>query len=142
MAKLFNEDTEDGADYQARAVREFLRTRTIEKSWNEKYHCYDAQPEIDRWYNGRERGYVVSLKVRMKGQINIAFFEHRSSDSIAAFVWNQETFGKVPTINGLLEAKPELVNETNYSFEVGYGKVRQMADFIFKTLEDFWLENS
>ncbi len=74
----------DGADYQARAVLAFLQSNDnlIEDSWNTERGKYEANINIGRWENCREQGYVLSMMSQNRRQINIAFFEHRNSDSI------------------------------------------------------------
>ena len=131
---------EDGANYQAKAVLAFLQARCdIEESWNKEYHKYDAEPEVARWENCREQGYVVSMRAKNNEQINIAFFEHRNSDSICAVKWEQSTIN-APTID---TAKFGKIYKTKFdvSHSVGYGKVVEMADWIKKELDSFWSEN-
>ena len=53
---------------------------------------------VARWENCREQGYVISLRLpTYSKQLNIAFFEHRNTDSICAIVWEQRTLNS-PTI--------------------------------------------
>lgn len=92
----------DGANYQAKCVLAILQhdDSLIEESWNNEISRYDANVEVGRWENCREQGYVVSMKNSKFDQINIAFFEHRNSDSISVVVWNQNTIN-TPNIDSM-----------------------------------------
>lgn len=82
--KLFQNP--DGSNHQARAVLAYLSAHdAIEASWSDERKCYDACPEVNRWHNCREQGYVVTMRSKdYSRQVNIAFFEHRNSDGICA----------------------------------------------------------
>lgn len=131
---------DDGANYQAQAVLAFLRgTGNIEESWNAEFKYYDAKPEVARWHNCREQGYVVSLRgPRYSNQINIAWFEHRNSDSICAVEWNA-TYTNPPTINDIPEDAPFYKSKWDVSHSVSVGKASEMADWINERLHSFWL---
>lgn len=127
----------DGADYQARAVLVLLqREADIEESWNKEYKKYDAEIKVARWENGREQGYIVSLVGREGGQLNIAFFNHRNSDSISAVKWKQESMNTL-TID---TAKFGDVYKDKYdtSHSVEYGKAYEMAEWIVNELREHW----
>lgn len=135
--QLLNEYLLDGADEQARAVMCMLQGRDIEKSWNEECLRYKAEIKIARWENCREQGYVVMLRSEdWKEQLNIAFFEHRNSDGIHAVKWLQNTMNS-PNID---TAKFGDVYETKYdtSYNVSYGEITKMANWIFDELTAFW----
>ena len=129
---------EDGAGYQARAVLMFLQSAcNIEDSWDDKFKKYDAEIKVARWENCREQGYIVSLNSRgYKDQLNIAFFEHRNSDSICAVKWQQSSMNSL-TIE---DAKFGDVYKTKYdvSFDVKYGEVLKMSDWIINEFTEFW----
>jgi len=130
---------QDGANHQARAVLVFMQPYIdIEKSWDEERKRYCAKIEVARWENCREQGYVLSVKSKdYSKQLNIAFFEHRNSDSIHAVKWEQCTLNS-PTID---TAKfPDDVYNTKFdtSFSVGYGKIVSMSEWIQNELEEFW----
>ena len=130
----------DGAGVQAKAVLAFLQnTSGIEDSWNDGRNCYTATPNIARWENCREQGYVISMQCA-NNQINIAFFEHRNSDSICAVMWNQYSINSI-TIE-TAEFGDVYQTKFDVSFEVGYGKVVEMADWIWENLELFWSNNN
>jgi len=116
----------DGANYQAQAVLAFLRKGR-----------YNREPYVDRWINGRETGYVCSLRSEdFSRQLNIAFFEHRNSDQICAVKWEQCTLNP-PTIdtaefNGVYSSKWDVSNT------VSYGNVVEMAEWIIAELNSFY----
>ena len=134
----------DGAGAQARAVLAYLQVKEgVESSWSDDGKRYMAEPKIARWENCREQGYVISLyhhggRLGSSTQLNIAFFEHRNSDSICAVLWCQSTMNS-PTID---TAQFGEVYKTKWevSHEVGYGKPADMADWISNELDGFWAE--
>ncbi|GIV43853.1 MAG: hypothetical protein KatS3mg035_0976 [Bacteroidia bacterium] len=134
---------DDGANFQAQAVLAFVRRHggELQISYNRDERMYEAEPKVARWENCREQGYVISLRSKnYKRQLNIAFFEHRNSDSICAVKWEQTTLNS-PTID---TAQFGDVYKDKYytSFSVGYGEVLKMANWIVKQLEEFWTETS
>tara|TARA_R110002012_G_scaffold90697_1_gene221622 strand:- start:441 stop:866 length:426 start_codon:yes stop_codon:yes gene_type:complete len=138
MTKLENY-LEDGANYQARATLMFLqRDADIEESWNDEWKRYDAEIQVARWENCREQGYVVSLRNKKREQLNIAFFEHRNSDSICAVKWQQES---INTLN-IDNAKFGDVYKDKYdtSHSVDYGKAYEMAEWIIEQLRKHWIK--
>lgn len=138
MAKLFIRP--DGASPQAAAVLAYLREGDgIEESWSADLKDYQADPQVDRWHNGREQGYVVSMRAKNYGkQINIAFFEHRNLDSICAIVFEVFTMNP-PTLADI----PEGVYKTKWDTakDFGYGEAAQMATWIKEQLVSFWKAN-
>lgn len=134
--KLFHNP--DEANYQARAVLAILNSRNIEDSWNSDKGQYEAQPKVERWENCREQGYVIVFLVGYHSpQLNIAFFEHRNSDSICALKWEQNTIN-TPTID-TLDAKGQVYkNKWDVSKSVEVGEYDAMADWIMESLETFY----
>lgn len=136
MAKLFQNP--DGSNYQARAVLAYLQSHDrIESSWDKESKRYLAEPEVDRWHNCREQGYVVSLKLydSQCKQINIVFYEHRNSDSICALVF-EGLYLNPPTIDNLPEGVYK--DKYDYTHSVEYGKPAEMAAWIMQQLETFY----
>lgn len=131
---------QDGANYQARATLMFLqRNANIESSWNQEYKCYNAEINVARWENCREQGYIVSLCSKKFGggeQLNIAFFEHRNSDSICAVKWEQNSINSI-TINNAVFGDA-YKNKYDISHSVSCGEAYQMAEWITKELTEFW----
>lgn len=138
MTKLENY-LEDGANYQARATLMFLqRNANIEESWNAEYKTYDAEIKVARWENCREQGYVVSLINKKREQLNIAFFEHRNSDSICAIKWQQESINTLTIDNAEFGDVYKDKYDTSHSVE--YGKAYEMAKWIIKELTEHWIK--
>lgn len=139
-----SEYNNDGASYQSKAVLAFLQVMTIEESWNKEYHKYDAEPLVSRWENCREQGYVIVLRHLFPNneykQLNIAFFEHRNVDNLCAVKWEQVTIN-APTIDN---AKFGNIYKDKYdtSFDVSYGEIDKMAEWIKKELINFWVINN
>ncbi len=139
MADLFINP--DGANYQAQAVLAYLRGHDgIEQSWDG--HRYAAEPQVDRWHNCREQGYVVSLRSFGYGdQINIAFFEHRNSDRICAVKWRGTT-PNPPSINDIPKSHSFFADKYAVDHSVAHGEAAEMAAWIFDQLSVFWRETS
>jgi len=137
MANLFGVN-EDGANYQARAVRAYLSMYDgIDESYDKEWHRHKAEPKINRWHNGREQGYVISMKNNdYSRQINIAFFEHRNSDNICAIEWEQFTLNP-PTIENA-DFGNVYKDKYDVSHQVNVGMASEMANWIFQRLTDFW----
>ena len=142
MSTALKNYLDDGANYQARSVLMFLQNCSdIEESWDDIKKKYMADISVARWENCREQGYVVSLNSSdYKRCVHIAFFEHRNSDSICAVKWEQAGLINSPTIN---TAKFGDMYKDKYdvSFEVTWGKIKDMADWIKGELREFWLDS-
>jgi len=131
----------DGANPQARAVLSFIQDFTIEKSWNDEAKEYDACPKVARWENCREQGYVISMRTKdYQKQLNIAFFEHRNSDSIHAIKWEETTMNS-PTIETAQFKGQVYKDKYDTSFSVPYGAIVKMAKWIETELTAFWEAN-
>lgn len=135
-------DNHDGANYQAQCVLAILRHLAIEESWDADRMAYDFEPwsypEVDRWQNCREQGYVIYWRLSRK-QINIAFFEHRNSDNICAVEWEQLTTN-APTID-TMDRNQIYKDKWDVSKTVSYNKFSEMADWIMERLTAFYLAN-
>lgn len=132
-----NDYMNDGANHQAKAVLAFLQSHSgIENSWDDKQHRYLAEPDVARWENCREQGYVVSMRNKAGNQLNIAFFEHRNSDDICAVEWEQNTLNP-PNID---TARFYFIYKNKYdvSCSFDYGQVMEMANWIYSRLETYW----
>lgn len=133
---LFGQN-EDGANAQAKAVRAYLASHDgIEASWHAEWKRYTAEPKISRWENCREQGYVVWMKSRdCQRQINIAFYEHRNTDSICAIKWEQSTMN-APTIDTMPD--DVMKDKWDIAHSVNYGEPAAMASWVFDQLTEFW----
>lgn len=138
MTKLENY-LEDGANYQARATLMFLqRDAHIEESWDNEWKRYEAEIQVARWENCREQGYVVSLRNKKREQLNIAFFEHRNTDSICAVKWQQESMNTLTINNAIFGDVYKDKYDTSHC--VGYGKAYEMAEWIIEQLREHWIK--
>jgi hypothetical protein len=132
---------QDGADYQAKAVLAYLQIEPeLDASYNKERHVYESDIQVGRWENCREQGYVLSLRVE-GSQLNIAFFEHRNSDSICAIRWEQCTIN-TPTIETIQHAEGVYESKRDISFEVSWEEFRKMADWIKKELNNYYKEKT
>lgn len=135
-----NEYLKDGASKQARAVLCFVQDFTIEESWNDQHKIYEATPTVARWENCREQGYIISLRSRTHKQLNIAFFEHRNSDSIHAIKWEQAAMNSI-TIDTAKFNGQCYSDKWDTSYRVSYGEVSDMADWIINEFTNWWVSN-
>lgn len=136
MIKLIN----DGANYQAQAVLAMLGNFKIEESWNDTTKDYDANFRLGRWENCREQGYILSLRSSdYKRQLNIAWFEHRNSDSICAIKWEQLSTNSLnidtANFNGQCYS-----DKWDVSKSVGYGQILEMKIWIEEQFTKFWVD--
>lgn len=132
----------DGANAQAQAVLAYIRMYVgLENSWSREESRYLAEPEVNRWHNGREQGYVVTLRSsNYKRNIHIAFYEHRNSDSIHAVKFELSGLINPPTINDIPEDHPFYNSKWDTNHSVSVGKAMEMADWIYEELNNWWEE--
>lgn len=137
MQVNLREYLQDGANEQAQAV-----LALVKYLWSEDNDEHiDTEARVGRWENCREQGYVISIKGGIGlEQVNIAFFEHRNSDVICAIKWHQSTIN-TPTIDVAenIDFNGEVYQEDKYdvSRSVGFGKVKEMAEWIVDELEKY-----
>jgi len=114
----------------------------IEASWCNERTCYLAKPKYADYWNGRETGYVIMLNnLYMDApfqQLNIAFFEHRNSDSLCGLVWEGITINP-PTIEDVTANKPEYATD-KYATDVtfAHNKLVEFAAWIHAQMENWW----
>lgn len=131
-AKLYN--STDGADAQSQAVLAYLRGMNgeFESDWL-------TEPRVARWENCREQGYVIMmLNKKPPSQLNIAFFEHRNSDSICAIEWRQITINS-PTID-TADFGDVYKDKWDVSHSVSFGCALDMAGWITGRMAAFRAE--
>lgn len=130
----------DSTGVQARVVRAYLSAHDgLPSSYDHARKDHLVRPEITPWFNGRERGYVITLRNRnFSRQLNIAFFEHRNTDQICAWRWEQVTMNP-PTIDTMVP-KPTSGYAHDHAVNVHEGHL--MADWIYGQLDSFWKEAS
>jgi hypothetical protein len=133
----------DGANRQTQAALAMFQSILcdgLEESWDDKWKRYKANIEIARWENCREQGYVLSLRSDdCQQQLNVAFFEHRNTDSICAIKWHQCTLNS-PTIDSADFNGECYSDKYDTSFDVGYGEAEKMGRWIHDQFVQFWNE--
>jgi len=129
---------QDGADAQSQAVLAMLKQNPdIEDSWNSENKYYEAIINLGRWSNCREQGYIVSLRNSNHKKLNIAFFEHRNSDSIVAIKWVQCSMNMI-TIETAKFPEGVYGDKWELEYSVGYGEIVKMAEWIKSELVKHW----
>lgn len=138
------QSTYSAPNHQSTAVLAYVRHIIgdgIESSWDDGRKDYRAEPLVNEWYNGREREYVIHMRDASMGlgnnQINIAFYEHRSSDSIAVLVFEAFTFNP-PILLDVPKDHPFQESSSAGSKFFSYGHAEEAAQFIVDTLTEFW----
>jgi hypothetical protein len=134
----------DGACAAAQSVLSYLQHMHIEQSWCPIRKIYLAQPLVARWENCREQGYVISMydgEYLRKVQLNIAFYEHRNSDDIVAIVWEQITMNS-PNISTIDTKGAVFKDKWDLSASYRYDESYKMADWIHKTMTEFWVKHN
>ena len=85
------------------------------------------------FYNGREKGIVLYLTPVNNKQVNIAFYEHRSSDNIVVDSWESAfTFGP-PDINCFSEVPGNYKNRQYFE----YDNYDEAVSYILEILEKY-----
>ncbi len=135
----------DGANFQARAVLEMVRYLLggegsgIEASWDDEWKRYIADPQLARFDNCREQGYVIYMRSRnYDKQINVTFYEHRNSDGLCVQVNDVKTFN-APQLSDIVGTWADKWDVT-HPFQ--FGEITAAAKCIVKILEDFWKETT
>ena len=81
----------DGSNWQARAVMCYLQSRVeviLEETYiGEKFQLFEGTMLINPYHNGREHGYVFSVRYKTH-QANYAVYEHCVSDQICVVKGN------------------------------------------------------
>ena len=136
-----------GMNNQARAVMAYMDNMVPDFAWDtEALDHYDVRFQTRPWYNGRERGFVISMAADWFGDgtvIHIALFEHRNSDQICTLAWETDSF----YYNGIPSDEDtfDLAYHGGAKFDVAAsfkpGAVGEAADWIYHTLEEFYTKN-
>jgi hypothetical protein len=122
---------------QAIAVKAYLEMHDgIEATYDVNTHRYQ-NVHIGPWFNGRERGFVITMNHNFGGEsINIAFYEHRSSDDIIVLTWTSKRLAINPPT---LADAPWNTGEESSEAVFSYGKASEAADHIYKVLSEWWM---
>lgn len=126
----------DGANWQAQSVLAYLRVtknNAINKTWNKRFHKYDASVEVGRYENCREQGYIFSVLYKGE-QRNYCVYEHRNSDDLCVVVFDAVTIN-TPTNDMLFEAMGD--SKWNYTKAFGFGEIVSCGDYILEDMKEF-----
>ena len=126
----------DGANWQAQAVLAYLReakSNTINETWNEEYHCYNAEVYVGRYENCREQGYIFSVMYKGE-QRNYCVYEHRNSDQLCVVVFDAISNG-TPSKELVWDAMGD--NKWNFTKAFGFGEIVSCGNYINKDIKDF-----
>ena len=122
---------QDGASPETRATLMLIQENAnIQESWNAKLQQYDAKIKVSRWENGREQGYILSLRDRQQKQLNIIIFQHRNSGELSATKWEQQSLNALNIMNAVFD------NEINHY--VDDGEFIEMAYWVMKQFKEHW----
>ena len=136
MSAILDCFPQDGANPQAVAVLAYVKWLIGDGIYKGDHK---ANITVGRWENMREQGYVLMLRIPYKAeQLNIAFFEHRNSDSICAVKWEQYTLNS-PTID-TAEFGDVYKNKYDLSHQVTAGQAYDMAEWIVSELKNYFDE--
>jgi hypothetical protein len=144
VGKMTMIDRKFNINQQALAVLEYLdREPNFLPYVNGRYS--GASFYTKPWYNGRERGVVISMSMDNGGKtINVAFFEHRNSDSICALRWEtKQHYWNHPLEDVNIFGKAYGGGDKwDVAHKVSYGEVSKMADWVYDEIEKFYNANS
>ena len=114
-----------------------------EKKWNREY-TFETTP----FYNGRERGIVISLleKYAITGkQYNVWIYEHRNSDGLVATAWEGKTpFNNLWTVEDIPNGEERYKTCTWHNAEEDWGNAGKMACKVMDLFEskfNEWMNN-
>ena len=135
----------DSACWQAKAVLAYVRHRII-PILDDQFRYHGVAIEVDLYDNGREEGYIFSVKFWARGQKyqrNYAVYQHRVGDGICVLISPAVTEG-TPTVQDMWSGKP--ADHTYNDYDWGYdhesvvrcGKdiIKDMTWFIKKYSEE------
>lgn len=141
----------DGASWQAQCVLAILRAGynvatilrpTLRKNHMDYYDKYDGILSVGRYENGREQGYVFSIRYSGK-QKNYAVYEHRNSDDLIVLISETPTMN-TPSIEEMWRDKGE--NASKYDYDRAYSEkevydcAMWIRDDMCKTLRRWTIE--
>jgi hypothetical protein len=143
MAKNITDPT-FGINRQSLAVLAILSQ--YEPSWatyNEAISNYDIEFETKPWYNGRERGILISMSHDIGTKaLHFAIFEHRNSDNLCVMMWEKECFyWNHPDENAIEEAYGKSKDKYDVTASFPCNGIGECVDWVEKEMEDWYLKN-
>ena len=104
---------------------------------------YQIECETKPWYNGRERGFVLSSRhPRGCRVLHIAVFEHRNSDALCALKWiTDNNYWNHPLEDqNIFDKAYHGANKWDVAHSVGWGESGKMANWVYREMKEFYLE--
>jgi len=105
---------------------------------NSEIDCdYSYDIKTRSWYNGRERGFVISAgKFLSTNPIHIAVYEHRNSDNIGVLKWDHHSYHNSPLEDKEIfdNAFPNK-NSSKPFINFSSGEYQKCADWIIKEIK-------
>lgn len=127
-----------GVKNQARSVMQMLDREPDFADYENGY--YMVRITTRPWYNGRECGFVVSMK-RDNAQkakcLHIAVFEHRNSDNICALKWVTDSdYWNHPLEDpNIFDKAYQGKDKYDVAYTVPYGESGKMAQWVYEQME-------
>lgn len=135
----------DGASTQSQIVLAILRDRIgdgIDESWDAEAREYGANPQVSRWENVKEQGYIIRMPHHVaRKQINVIFFENRGSDDVDVVMFETAISLHTFHVHTLPEDLP-FTHSGEVTRRFSSGQWKQTADYIYEALTAFWATNS
>lgn len=129
-----------GINSQALAILHLLSNREPDFA---EYHDsgYSIRIETKPWYNGRERGLLISMdSIGEIGKIlHIAVFEHRNSDEIICLKWETDDMYDNHPDNNAIGAAYKGNDKYFSDATFKYGEIEKCANWIYDTLADYYI---
>lgn len=125
---------------QALAILYLLSTREPDFA---EYHDtgYAVRIETKPWYNGRERGILISMDAigEISKILHMAIFEHRNSDDIICLKWETDSMYDNHPDDGAINAAYKGNSKYYSDASFRYGEIGECANWIYDTLADFYV---
>ena len=130
---------------QAMAVGQFLAGMIPDfADYDDVLHRYQVEFETKPWYNGRERGIVITMRPNwpMGPCLHIAFFEHRNTDSICTLKWETDSgYWNHPLEDReIFEKAYQSGDKYDVAASFEYGSVGECSQWIFNEFRKFYNE--
>jgi hypothetical protein len=135
-------DTTFGINSQALAVLALLAQQEPDFAEYDGANGYDVDFATKPWYNGRERGIMLSMTRPLITDkvLHIAVFEHRISDDICCLNWHTNSLYKnSPDAENAIETaygKDKTKWDVAASFQTG--EIGKCAQWVYDRMEHFY----
>jgi len=130
-------DLKDGADKQSKETLMHLKKHIpfTKKTWNGEFEFYKSEVNIERWGDGSDQGYLVSLTNEKNNRLNIGFFGHGHTGDICAVKW--EFIDKMLNIH--TSNRPRYKDKWDICYSVSSNFPSKMSDWIVWQLRYHWI---